>query len=145
MKLSHLFDLELDYVGEVVPVGGEGEHVQFHGMGVGTLSGNDMKGTLEFENAPWLNSGVFSPHLKMVLRLDSGETLKLSCRGFSLLPREDEIDHRRFTTFVEFHSAARRFKWVKSAVGIQEGILHMPTRKIFSKVYVVDNDHPLMP
>lgn len=101
------------------PYGEDGEGLGF-GQGSGEVTG-ELEGTLDWANYPRRrDDGVWTPNLRGVLTLRSGDELLVSVHGQSV--EEDAAgDRRAILARVEVTTEAKPYRWLNTCFLVGEG------------------------
>jgi hypothetical protein len=133
MRLEHLFDGEYRY--EAPPVvappveGGEG---RAFGGGVGTVSGERIRGSMRWSNfARFRGDGVTVPDVTGVIETEDGAEILFRIGGYSLKAERG----RKVIGPITFLTQHERYRWLNSVVGVMEGVVSPETSSIRSRVY----------
>jgi hypothetical protein len=124
MDLIPLGDVELRYVTlEGLDYGAGG---QFYGTIEGTISGEQLRGTLRLTNlAPRRPDNVNCPTLRGLLVTDDGATAWVEMNGIATLRPADNA--RVFVTSLTFRTGDARYQWLNTVFGALEGVLESVT------------------
>jgi hypothetical protein len=102
------------------PFGGE-EGAGF-GSGQGEITGDALRGTLRWANAPRRREdGVWTPNLRGVLRTDDGAEILVSIHGQSVQEETGAGFRRAILARLEFLSEDERYRWLNTTFAVGEG------------------------
>ena len=120
MDFTPLCDLELRYTQFTqIDYGADG---QFFGTMEGTLSGEQVRGSLQLTNlAPRRSDNVNLPTLRGLLTTDDGAIIYVTMDGIATLRPADNA--RVFTTSLLFRTGDERYRWLNTVFAVLEGVL----------------------
>ena len=137
MELEHLYDTEMRYDAPIpVEVAWNGQGLGV-GRGTGTAHGR-VAGRIEWVNTPALRAdGVFQPDVTGVIHVEGGGRVVYQAQGLSLAPRDDEPDHRRFSTAVRFTTSHDPLRWLNDLLAVEEGVIDTRDGSFTTRVLAV--------
>lgn len=120
MRLTPLGDIELTYTTiESLDYGTGG---QIYGTMDGTLSGDEVRGTLRLTNlAPRRSDNVNMPTVRGLLDTDDGAVVYVEMTGIATLRTADQA--RVFVTSLTFRTGDARYAWLNTTFAVLEGVL----------------------
>jgi hypothetical protein len=143
MRLQHLCDIELAYLGEedeqltvVMPFGTEGIA---YGKGDGTVKGERLQGKILWYNFPRVRGdGVFLPDARGVIDTDDGARILFSMQGYSAPIGADE--EREVLTSLTFATEDERYLWLNTAFAVTEAAFDNVRHVSRVRAYVCINE-----
>ncbi|MFA5896894.1 MAG: DUF3237 family protein [Thermoplasmata archaeon] len=141
MRLEHLFDMELRYVGESVWLRpyGEKEAAGF-GQGDGTLRGPGLSGRLTWANHPRRREdGVWCPDLHGYVTTEDGAKILVTMQGYSILEKAPG-EKRAIVAACTFRTSHETYRWLNLVIAAVEGEIDEETEKVRMKAYACVNE-----
>ena len=135
MPLEHLFDAELQYRQEIMPVApSEGREGELIGSGDGIAEGGKLAGRLRWSmfaaECPFRPDGAdrngYGDHVcttnpAFVLETEDGATIWFDAKGFGLR-RENARPNWVLTASLRFQTEDTRYSWLNDVSGLWEGV-----------------------
>lgn len=146
MRLEPLFRLSMQYEEEtwLRPFGGS-EGAGF-GSGRGTVTGQALRGTATWANAPRRREdGVWTPDLRGVIITDDGADIIVSIHGQSVEEATDEGSRRAILASLELLTEHEAYRWLNTSFVVGEGEIDEETDAWWIEACVCVNglvEHP---
>ena len=141
MRLEHLCDLDLRYVGESVWIKPYGDkEAAGYGQGDGTVSGSRLRGTFRWTNHPRRREdGVWLPDVHGYIATEDGARILITIQGYSVL--EDTPGVKRAIVAVStFRTSNAQYRWLNFALGVVEGEIDEETEQVRMRAFVCINE-----
>jgi hypothetical protein len=141
MNLEYLCEMEFKYdeagFTQVTPFGGtEG---QGYGVGIGTVKGERLEGSLRWANTPRRRSdGVLLPKTDGLIETVDGARIFFSVRGYSLA--KETPTSRVLISSVTFATDDQRYSWLNTSFCIQEGDVDLKQGLIRAPTFVCKSE-----
>jgi uncharacterized protein DUF3237 len=139
MRLEPLFLLSMRYAEGTWarPFGGE-EGAGF-GSGEGTVTGDVLRGTVRWANAPRRREdGVWTPNLRGVIRTEDDADILLSIHGQSVQERTGP--GRAILARLELMTEDERYRWLNTTFVVGEGEIDEDTEEWWIHAFVGVNE-----
>lgn len=141
MRLEHLFDIEMKYVGE--PVWLElygGKDLEGFGEIEGTVTGPKPSGALRWANhARRREDGVWCPDLHGVVTTEDGTKVLINMEGYNVVEKVPSV-RSAITAVCTFGSADARYRWLNAVIAIVEGVRDQQANRVRLKAYACVNE-----
>lgn len=141
MRLEHIFDIEMGYVGEPVslePYGGK--ETIFFGELEGVLKGPKLKGSLRWANhARRREDGVWCPHVHGVVTTEEGAKILMTMKGYNVLEKAPSTKSA-ITAVCTFGASDEKYRWLNSVIAVVEGVRDRQANRVRLKGYSCVNE-----
>lgn len=141
MELEHLCDIEFRYdqagLTQLAPFGGtEG---QGYGVGVGSVKGDRLEGSLRWSNTPRRRSdGVLLPDTDGLIETLDGARIFFSVRGYSLARQTPTS--RVLLSSITFATEDPRYSWLNKSFGVQDGDIDLKQGTIWARTFLCNSE-----
>jgi len=140
MRLEHLCDVDMSYVGETVrmePYGGK--ESEWFGQLEGTLRGPKLSGRLHWANhARKREDGVWCPDAHGYVTTNDGARIFMTMRGYNL--RRSDSDLGSVVATCTFGTSDERYRWLNAVIAVAEGTRDVQANNTRLRVFACVNE-----
>lgn len=141
MRLDHLFDIDMKYVGETVELRPHGEASgEWFGVLEGAIRGPRLTGRLRWANhARRREDGVWCPDAHGVVTAEDGAQILMTMRGYNVPPKVSGEKGSVVATCT-FSSSEAKYRWLNDVIAVVEGTRDAERNETRLKAYACVNE-----